>query len=44
MAPNGQQESMSVNFENVSPGYVHFFGMKILEGHDLGKGVMKTNT
>jgi putative ABC transport system permease protein len=38
LAPDGQQQNMSVNFENVSPGYVHFFGMKILEGHDLGKG------
>jgi putative ABC transport system permease protein len=38
LAPNGQHESMSVNFENVSPGYIGFFGMKILEGHDLGKG------
>lgn len=37
-APGGQHQNMSVNFENVSPGYVHFFGMKILEGHDLGKG------
>ncbi len=38
LAPNGQHQNMSVNFENASPGYVHFFGMKILEGHDLGKG------
>jgi len=37
LAPNGQQQNMSVNFENVSPGYIHFFGMKILEGHDLKK-------
>ncbi len=38
LSPNGKQQNMSVNFENVSPGYVNFFGMKILEGHDLGKG------
>ncbi len=37
MATNGERQNISVNFENVSPGYVDFFGMKILEGNDFTK-------
>jgi len=36
-SPTGQQH-ISVNFENATPGYVKFFGMKITNGHDLTKG------
>jgi putative ABC transport system permease protein len=35
-SPNGQQH-ISVNFENATAGYVKFFGMKIINGHDLTK-------
>ena len=36
-APTGQQQHISVNFENAGPEYVHFFGMKLIDGHAFKK-------
>jgi putative ABC transport system permease protein len=36
-SPNGQPQHISVNFENAGTNYVDFFGMKVLNGHDLEK-------
>jgi putative ABC transport system permease protein len=33
----GERGQMSVNFENASPNYLQFFGMKIVRGRDFNK-------
>lgn len=34
-SPGGEKKHMSVFFENAAPNYPHFFGMKIIAGHDF---------
>ncbi|HEY5462168.1 MAG TPA: ABC transporter permease [Hanamia sp.] len=36
-APTGQQQHISVNFENAGAEYVRFFGMKLIDGHVFKK-------
>jgi putative ABC transport system permease protein len=37
ISPDGQNQHVSVNFENVAPNYTDFFGMKIMAGRNFNK-------
>jgi len=37
IAPNGEKKQVSVNFENASPNYTRFFGIKIVAGETFDK-------
>lgn len=37
IAPGGEAKHISVNFDNGSPNYLKFFGMKIISGRDFTK-------
>jgi len=37
IAPNGEKKQVSVNFENASPNYTRFFGIKVVAGEAFDK-------
>jgi len=37
IAPDGTAQQISTNFENAGPGFINFFGIKILQGSNFSK-------